>query len=195
MSLSWREKTIYGSKSNQKLANHHLRLCIKETDLLLLSRIKQKEIKNWHRGPTRFQGFYKYLTTGLHSYSSFTKQVFCKWEVQLKWYPTDLILYEIQPKFTQICWLQSMCSFQVTLHDPGVTSKSWSFCLSIEYFTHSGSYKISLLSLKVMHEKALSIQDWEHRESKVFLCLNEEFNPGVLVHALYLSAISQCFPC
>lgn len=136
MSLLWRDKTIYGFKSNRKLTNHHLRLCIKETDLLLLIRIKQKEIKNWHRGPTRFQGFYKYLTTGLYSYSSFTKQVFCKWEVQLKWYPTHLNLYEIQPNSTQICWLQSMCSFQVTLRDPGVTSKSWSFCLSIEYFTH-----------------------------------------------------------
>lgn len=43
--LPWRDKTMYGSKNNRKLANHHLRLCIKETDLLLLVRIKQKEIK------------------------------------------------------------------------------------------------------------------------------------------------------
>lgn len=195
MSLPQGNKTMYGSKNNQKIANHHLRLCIKETDLLLLIRIKQKEIKNWHLGPTRFQESYKYLTTGLHSYSSFTKQVFCKWELQLKWYPTHLNLYKIQPKSTQICWFQNMCSFQVTLHDPGVTSKSWSFCLSREYFTHSGSSKISLLNLKVIHEKTLSIQDWEHRESKVSLWMNEGFNPGVLVRALYLSAISQCFPC
>lgn len=45
MSLPQGNKTMYGSKNNQKIANHHLRLCIKETDLLLLIRIKQKRSK------------------------------------------------------------------------------------------------------------------------------------------------------
>lgn len=32
MSLPWRDKTTYISKNSQKLANHHLRLCINETE-------------------------------------------------------------------------------------------------------------------------------------------------------------------